>query len=254
MTIAMIAIVGILQLKKNDQTVAPEPEKTSELTRKETISADAAGGEGEADRLMELSIRKTYALGDTFDADTLGLCAVYESGREVPISSGFTCSPKAFYQAGTQTVTVSYGGITETTEVEVLDFTAFELSVDKNSGEGYNPDRRVGWVLYVTVRYVGNYTEVSFENDLTITEPFSGSFSTEWENASGGSSSKWGYSSMDSGVGNYHGGGAFTLPDDPALAGNYTATVTFGDLKKQPPSRWFTTATTKREPAGLLQT
>ena len=60
-----------------------------------------------------------YFVGDTLDTTGLKLTATYSNGTTQTITSGFTCTPTALSTAGTQTVTVNYGGKTATFTVSV---------------------------------------------------------------------------------------------------------------------------------------
>ena len=183
-------------------------------------------------QIADLSIRQTYCLGETLNSQTLDLRAVFSGGYEKQILEGFTCTPSVLSEAGTQSVTVSYGGLEKTFEVEVLDFYELSAQVENISGEGYNEDGRVSWVLYVTGRYTGNYTAFSSRNDLPISTGRPVEFAEAWTDALNGQGGRWGYCCSDRGYGEYHGGCGFTLPDDPELAGRYQVSLSFGDVSK----------------------
>ena len=61
----------------------------------------------------------TYYVGDSFDPTGMTLTATYASGKTKTIYEGFTCSPETLLNAGTQTITVTYGGKTATVTVRV---------------------------------------------------------------------------------------------------------------------------------------
>ena len=63
--------------------------------------------------------KTSYYVGDTLDTTGLKLTATYNNGTTQTITSGFTCTPTALSTAGTQTVTVNYGGKTATFTVNV---------------------------------------------------------------------------------------------------------------------------------------
>ena len=63
--------------------------------------------------------KTSYYVGDTLDTTGLKLTATYNNGTTQTITSGFTCTPTALTSAGTQTVTVNYGGKTATFTVNV---------------------------------------------------------------------------------------------------------------------------------------
>ena len=183
-------------------------------------------------QIADLSIRQTYCLGEALNSQTLDLRAVFTSGYEKQILDDFTCTPSVLNEAGTQSVTVSYGGLEKTFEVEVLDFYELSAQVENISGEGYNEDGRVSWVLYVTGRYTGNYTAFSSRNDLPISSAMPTDFAESWTDALNGQGGRWVYCCSDRGYGEYHGGCGFTLPDDPELAGRYQVSLSFGDVSK----------------------
>ena len=67
--------------------------------------------------------KTSYFVGDTLDTTGLKLTATYNNGTTQTITGGFTCTPTALSTAGTQTVTVNYGGKTATFTVNVQDVT-----------------------------------------------------------------------------------------------------------------------------------
>lgn len=177
----------------------------------------------------KLEINKTYCVGSVLNHQSMNLRAFSDWGCVYPRDQ-YTCSPSILTEPGTQEVTVTYRDITQTFTVEVLDF--YELSVELRNygGPGYNEDERVYWAMYVTGRYEGNYVDHKFWDDVPTLSDREYDFAECWENAQNGQGTEWGYGCSDTGYGNYHGGHAFLLPDDPALAGTYDATLTFGDL------------------------
>ena len=80
--------------------------------------------------------KTSYFVGDTLDTTGLKLTATYNNGTTQTITNGFTCTPTALSTAGTQTVTVNYGGKTATftvnVELPVLPFVA--LTFDPTDG------------------------------------------------------------------------------------------------------------------------
>lgn len=61
----------------------------------------------------------TYTVGDSLNTSGLKLTATYSDKSTKEITSGFTCDVKSFSKAGTQKVTVSYGGKSATFDVTV---------------------------------------------------------------------------------------------------------------------------------------
>ena len=73
-----------------------------------------------------------YFVGDTLDTTGLKLTATYNNGTTQTITGGFTCTPTALTSAGTQTVTVNYGGKTATFAVNVQDVTLSGIAIASN--------------------------------------------------------------------------------------------------------------------------
>ena len=76
--------------------------------------------------------KTSYYVGDTLDTTGLKLTATYNNGTTQTITGGFTCTPTALTSAGTQTVTVNYGGKTATFAVNVQDVTLSGIAVASN--------------------------------------------------------------------------------------------------------------------------
>ena len=73
--------------------------------------------------------KTSYFVGDTLDTTGLKLIATYNNGTTQTITSGFNCTPAALNSAGTQTVTVSYGGKTATFSVNVQNVTLSSIAI-----------------------------------------------------------------------------------------------------------------------------
>ena len=76
--------------------------------------------------------KTNYYVGDTLNTAGLTLKAAYNNGTTQTITSGFTCTPTALSTAGTQTVTVNYGGKTATFAVNVQDVTLSGIAIASN--------------------------------------------------------------------------------------------------------------------------
>ena len=61
----------------------------------------------------------SYFVGDTLSTSGLVLNVKYNNGSSTTVSSGFTCSPTSLGTAGTQRITVSYGGQSTSFDVTV---------------------------------------------------------------------------------------------------------------------------------------
>ena len=110
--------------------------------------------------------KTNYFVGDTLNIAGLTLTATYNNGTTETITSGFTCSPTKLNIAGTQAVTVTYGGKTTTFNVNV---TAVELS---SIAVKTNPTKTSYFIgdtldtagLTLTATYNNGVTEVISEN------------------------------------------------------------------------------------------
>ncbi len=73
-----------------------------------------------------------YYVGDTLNASGLTLTAKYSDGTTKTITSGFTCTPTTLNTAGTQKITVSYGGKSTTFNVTVEEVALASIAVKSN--------------------------------------------------------------------------------------------------------------------------
>ena len=73
--------------------------------------------------------KTSYYVGDTLDTTGLTLTATYNNGSTKTISSGFTCTPTTLNTAGTQKITVTYGGKTVTFNVNVVAVTVTSIAI-----------------------------------------------------------------------------------------------------------------------------
>ena len=78
--------------------------------------------------------KTSYMAGETLDTTGLTLKATYSDGSTKTITEGFTCTPTKLDTAGTQTITVSYGGKTTSFKVKVNPRPEGAISVGKVSG------------------------------------------------------------------------------------------------------------------------
>ena len=76
--------------------------------------------------------KTNYYVGDTLNTAGLTLKAAYNNGTTQTITGGFTCTPTALSTAGTQTVTVNYGGKTATFAVNVQDVALSGIAIASN--------------------------------------------------------------------------------------------------------------------------
>ncbi len=80
--------------------------------------------------------KTTYYVGDTLNTSGLTLTATYNNGTTQTVSSGFTCTPTALNTAGTQKITVTFGGYTTYFSVTVV--AVYTVKFDPNGGNS-NP-------------------------------------------------------------------------------------------------------------------
>lgn len=84
--------------------------------------------------LSSISIKSTptktsYYTGETLNTSGLALNLTYNNGTTGTTTSGFTCSPTTLSTAGTQKITVTYGGKTTSFNVNVTQVTLNSVSV-----------------------------------------------------------------------------------------------------------------------------
>ncbi len=73
--------------------------------------------------------KTSYFTGETLNTSGLALKLTYSNGTSGTVTSGFTCSPTKLSTAGTQKITVSYGGKTTSFNVTVKAVTLESVSV-----------------------------------------------------------------------------------------------------------------------------
>ena len=73
--------------------------------------------------------KTSYYAGDTLNTSGLTLTATYNNGTTKTITNGFTCTPTTLSTAGTQKVTVTYGGKTANFNVTVTAVTVSSISI-----------------------------------------------------------------------------------------------------------------------------
>lgn len=71
--------------------------------------------------IYQLPDKLEYMLGDTLDMTGLKIRITYSDGKSLVTSNGFTCTPATLKTAGTQTIRLSYEGITISFDVHVTD-------------------------------------------------------------------------------------------------------------------------------------
>ncbi len=73
--------------------------------------------------------KTSYYVGDTLNTSGMVVTATYNDGSTEAITSGFACSPTTLSTAGTQAISVSYGGKTTSFTVSVTAVTLSSLSI-----------------------------------------------------------------------------------------------------------------------------
>ena len=73
--------------------------------------------------------KTSYFVGDSLNTSGLTLTATYNDGSKKTITSGFTCTPTKLSTAGTQKITVQYGGKSTSFDVTVSEVVMTGISV-----------------------------------------------------------------------------------------------------------------------------
>ena len=82
--------------------------------------------------------KNVYQVGDTLDMSAIRLYVTHSDGEIEQISEGFTCSPTTLSTEGTQTITVTYEGVTASFNVQVTATkTRANNATAKNNSVGY---------------------------------------------------------------------------------------------------------------------
>ncbi|NLO46565.1 MAG: hypothetical protein GX107_08790 [Clostridiales bacterium] len=80
--------------------------------------------------LLSEPLKTVYYVGDTLDTTGLTIKAIFNNDTDVTVTGGFTCSPMELNTAGTQEITVKYGGKTCTFDVTVSEAELTEIEVE----------------------------------------------------------------------------------------------------------------------------
>ena len=115
----------------------------------------------------------------------------------------------------------------------------YELTADVNKFIDENDERvgrggEVNWVLYINARYHYSGPALEFSYFTNLPDVYSAnSYLSMWEEAINGQATSWSYESGDYISGEDRWGGfAYSLPDDPSFAGDYSARFTYGPFSK----------------------
>ncbi len=114
--------------------------------------------------------KKNYYVGDSLDTAGLTLTATYNNGKTETVSSGFTCTPTKLSTAGTQAITVSYGGKSTTFTVNVTAVALSDISIKTSpiKTSYYVGDSLNTTGLTLTATYNNGNTEI-ISNGFTFT-------------------------------------------------------------------------------------
>ena len=108
--------------------------------------------------IIAMPAKTAYEWGEELDTSGLMINAKYSDGSTKTISSGFTCSPTKLSTAGTQTVTVTYGGKT----------TSFNVTVKSVAPKTGTCGSYLTWKLTsdgtLTISGTGKMTDYSYDN------------------------------------------------------------------------------------------
>ncbi len=113
--------------------------------------------------IVNKPIKTEYTLGERFNPTGL-VIEVTTGDNAIKLSSGYTCTPEILNEAGTQTITVAYGGKTETFTVEVAESNATTLPVN-----GAAVGATVANNVY-TLNYASSYNryEITYYSDSYV--------------------------------------------------------------------------------------
>lgn len=136
--------------------------------------------------------KTSYFSGDTLSTAGLTLTATYNNSTTATVSSGFTCSPTTLSTAGTQPITVTYGGKTTTFNVTVNPVVINSITVKTNptktsyyvgdmlntSGLTLTATYNNGTTATVSSGFTCSPTTLSTAGNQTITVSYSGQSTT----------------------------------------------------------------------------
>ncbi len=129
-----------------------------------------------------------YYVNDTLETAGLELNVQYKSGKTERVSSGFSCSPTVLTTAGTQSITVSYRGLTTTFSVVVYNDDLVDLEVSQlpnkltyfvgdtldTTGLVLKATTVSGKTSTVTTGFTCSPTKLDFAGDQTILVTYGG--------------------------------------------------------------------------------
>jgi len=102
--------------------------------------------------IVNLPLKQVYCVGEKLDTKGLVIGVTYPDGTSENIDEGFRCSPEYLTEAGTQTITVTYGNRT-------VDFT---VNVNTSEEKSVNVNGTQKTLSYSNNSYSINYTTAAF--------------------------------------------------------------------------------------------
>lgn len=123
---------GVLEYTLNDVT--------EDHTLHAVFSRISGGGDPDPIRLVSVEVttvpdRTVYSVGDVFDPEGMVVTAKYSDGSQKTLSSGeYNFSPSGPLTENDDTITVSYGGFSDTVDILVADPGDFKVTVTQYSG------------------------------------------------------------------------------------------------------------------------
>lgn len=125
--------------------------------------------------VSEFPEKREYFVGEAVDPEGLALVAIMNNGSIETITSGYTCSPDQFTEAGTQLVTVTYDGQSTTFEVTVNapEMRLISVNTLPDKTVYYIDDEFVADGLTLTAVYSDGSTQTISEGFEIEAEPFS---------------------------------------------------------------------------------
>lgn len=105
--------------------------------------------------VSKLPDKTSYFVGDTFDATGLVINVTYNNGTNADIAAGFSCECGDLSEAGTKTVTVSYGDFTDTFDITVkaIEVVGIDITTEPTKTTFYTGDELDTTGLVLTLEY-----------------------------------------------------------------------------------------------------
>ena len=142
-------------------TTTPTTTTPTTTTTTSNVSISSIAVEANPDKL-------SYYVGETLNTSGLKLKVTYSDGKTKTISNDYSCSPTTLGSAGSQVVTVRYGGVTTSFSVTVNTVSTSSISIESS------PDK-TSYYVGDTINTSGMKINVLYSNGTkeTITSGFS---------------------------------------------------------------------------------